>query len=88
MLEAIGWNRGYPDLRSWLEEQEVWDPSSAKPHRPKTALNRTLQRTRRRRSPRLYGEIATGVSLARRQDPAFRKLKTVLQAWFRRAADV
>lgn len=88
VLGAIGWNRGYPDLRSWLEEQKVWDSSSAKPHRPKTALNRTLQRTRRKRSPRLYGQIAADVSLARCHDPAFRKLKTVLRAWFPRTADV
>ncbi len=86
VLQAIGWNRGYADLRSWLLGEKVWDPSSTKPHRPKTALNRTLQRTRRRRSPRLYGEIAADVSLTHCQDSAFQKLKTVLQTWFPRTS--
>lgn len=85
VLKGLGWNRRYAELRSWLEEEEVWDPSSAKPHKPKAALNRTLQRTRRRRSARLYGEIASSVSLTRCQDPAFGKLRTILQAWFPRA---
>ena len=87
VLKGLGWNRGYAELRSWLEEEEVWDHSSAKPHKPKVALNRTLRRTRRRRSARVYGEIAAGVSLTRGQDPAFDKLGTILQAWFPRATD-
>lgn len=87
VLRGLGWNQGYGELRSWLEEEEVWGHSAAKPDEPKTALNRTLQRTRRRRSARLYGEIAAGVALTRCQDPAFRRLKTVLQVWFPRTAD-
>ena len=87
VLKGLGWNRGYAELRSWLEEEEMWDHSSAKPHKPKAALNRTLRRTRRRRSARLYGEIAADVSLARCQDAAFGKLKAILKAWFPLAVD-
>ena len=87
VLKGLGWSRGYAELRSWLEEEEMWDHSSAKPHKPKAALNRTLWRTRRRRSARLYGEIAADVSLARCQDAAFGKLKAILQAWFPLAID-
>ena len=82
VLKGIRWKRGFAELRSWLEKEAVWDHSLAKPQNPKAALERTLRRTRRRRSARLYGEIAAAVSLARCQDAAFRKLKAVLQDWF------
>lgn len=87
VLNGLGWNGEYAELKSWLEEQGLWDRSSAKPHRPKTALNLTLRRTRRRRTARVYGKIAAGVSLLRCEDPAFRKLRTSLRAWFPRARD-
>lgn len=88
VLKGLGWNRGYAELRSWLEEEGVWDPSSTKPHEPKAALYRTLRRTHRRRSARLYGEIASRVSLMRCRDAAFGKLKAILQAWFPRSTDL
>lgn len=86
VLRGLGWNGGYGELRSWLQQESVWDQSSAKPHKPKAALNRTLRRTRRRRSARIYGEIAASVSLARCQDPAFGKLTAILRDWFPSAA--
>ena len=82
VLKGLGWNRGYAELRSWLEEEGVWDHSSEKPHKPKAALKRTLQRTRRRRSARVFGEIGADVSLTKCRDAAFLKMRTVLQAWF------
>ena len=82
VLNRLGWNRGYAELRSWLEEEGVWDHASVKPHKPKEALKRTLQHTRRRRSARLFGEIGADVSLTRCSDAAFCKLRTVLQTWF------
>ena len=82
MLQGLGWHGGYDELKSWLQRENVWDRSSTKPDKPKAALNRTLRRTRRRRSARLYGEIAASVSLARCRDPAFGKLKRILKGWF------
>ena len=82
VLRGLGWNGGYGELKSWLQRENVWDHSSAKPDKPKAALDRTLRRTRRRRSARVYGEIAASVSLARCQDPAFGKLRATFQDWF------
>lgn len=87
VLEGLHWNGGYGALRSWLVKKGDWDRSSAKPHKPKAALTHTLKRTHRRRSARLYGEIAARVSLTRCQDPAFCKLKEILRAWFPLVAD-
>ena len=87
VLKGLGWNRGYADLRAWPEEEGVWDHSSAKPRKPKAALNLTLRRRRRRRSARVYGALADQVSLVQCKDPAFGKLRTILQAWFPRASD-
>ena len=85
VIKGLGWNGGYADLRSWLEEMGVWDHSSAKPRKPKAALSLTLERTDRRRTARVFGKIASQVSLVRCQDPAFGKLRTIVQAWFPRA---
>ena len=82
VVNSLGWDGRYAELQSWLRAENVWDRADAKPHRPKAALNRTLGRTRRRRSARLYGEIAAKVSLAHCHDPAFTGLRTVLQGWF------
>lgn len=79
---GLGWNGKYAELRAWLEESGVWERVSAKPRQPKAALMLTLKRTRRRRSARLYGEIAEHASLAQCRDPAFSKLRTALKAWF------
>lgn len=87
VLKVLGWRGGYAELRCWLQDAGFWDRSAAKPHQPKAALDRTLRSTRKRRTPRLYGEIAASVSLARCENAAFRKLKRILQLWFPRETD-
>ncbi len=82
VLECLGWNHGYAELRSWLAEEKVWSHSLDKPQEPKQALHLTLRHTRRRRSSQIFREIAARVSLAHCQDPAFRKLRATLQDWF------
>jgi len=57
-----------------------------KPDNPKAAMNEALQgaprATRRRRSARIFGDIAAGVPVEGCQDPAFTKLKATLREWF------
>ena len=86
VAEALGWGPDYTRLRSWLTTEGLWGEGSPKPGRPKTAMLRAMRSappsTRRRRSPRVFGEIAASVSLRNCQDPAFQKLKYTLQAWY------
>lgn len=79
---ALRWTQGHQALRSWLAAEQLWDPGSAKPDDPKAAMLRCLQKTRRKRSARIFGEIAAGTSLRGCRDPAFRKIKTVLREWY------
>jgi hypothetical protein len=62
--------------RGFLEEDEL------KPARPKEALEAALRVVRVPRSSAIYKALAEKVSLSRCTDPAFLKLKTVLQQWF------
>lgn len=79
---ALGWTRGHQELRAWLAAEELWDPGAAKPHDPKAAMLKCLRKARRKRSARIFGEIAAGTSLAGCHDPAFRKIRTVLRKWY------
>lgn len=79
---ALGWMGSYSELRSWLEDRGTWEHGSLKPNDPKAVMRSVLQETRRRRSARIFGEIAGGVSLRRCRDPAFRKLTDTLREWF------
>lgn len=85
---ALGWGREYDALRRWLEAKGLWDEGISKPDDPKNAMSQALRgaptASRRRRSARLFGEIAAGVSLEGCQDPAFLKLRRILQEWFPR----
>ena len=82
VLSALRWTQGHQALRSWLAAEQLWNSGSAKPHDPKAAMLRCLQETRRRRSARIFGEIAAGTSLEGCCDPAFGKIRTVLREWY------
>lgn len=83
---ALGWGRRYGQLQTWLGELGLWGPGRQKPDDPKRAMIKALRgaapATRRRRSPRIFGEIAADVSIDGCRDPAFRKLKSTLRKWF------
>jgi len=83
---ALGWGRSYDELRGLLAKAGLWGPGLQKPDDPKqamiTALRSAPRATRRRRSPRIFGEIAAEVSTVDCQDPAFRKLQSTLREWF------
>lgn len=86
VAEALGWGPNYAQLRSRPTTEGFWLEGSPKPRRPKAAVLRALRSappsTRRRRSARLFGEIAASVSFRDCRDPAFQKLKDTLQAWY------
>ena len=87
---ALGWGRRYDELRRGLTEAGLWRPGRRKPDDPKRAMIKALRAatpaTRRRRSPRIFGEIAANVSIEGCKDPAFNKLRTTLQDWFPEAS--
>lgn len=78
----LGWSGQAPDLRSWLRNRGLLGKENSKPDRPKEALEAALKQIRKPRSSALYRAIAQKVSLAKCADPAFVKLKSVLQSWF------
>ncbi len=84
---GLGWGGSYGELRSRLHGEGLWEDVSNKPGHPKEALRRTLVLTRRRKSARIYGEILAKVSLMGCRDPAFCKMRTLLQDWFPRATN-
>ena len=60
-----------------------------KPNDPKAAMIQALKgassATRRRRSARIFGEIAANTPLDGCEDPAFKKLTATLREWFPKA---
>ena len=83
---ALGWERRYDDLRSWLAQRGLWDDGLPKPNDPKAAMDHALKgasrATRRRRSARIFGEIAAATPFEGCEDPAFKKLTATLREWF------
>jgi len=83
--QTLGWSGASPTLREWLESKQFIVSEQRKPPHPKEALEAALKLKRKRRSASLYGDLAAKVSLSRCIDPAFQKLKTILQSWFQTA---
>jgi hypothetical protein len=81
----LGWSHRQPDLRSWLTTKRILAEGAVKPERPKEALEAALREVRKPRSSALYEALALKLSLAKCTDPAFGKLRTVLQRWFSEA---
>ena len=83
---ALGWEKRDEELRSWLGRRGFWKSGHIKPSNPKAAMKEVLQgaprATRRRRSARIFGDIAAGVPVEGCEDPAFGKLKATLREWF------
>jgi hypothetical protein len=79
---VLGWERKVPNLRTWLKQQQFLTSEQVKPERPKETMERALLIARKPRSSALYFHLAQRVSFERCSDPAFLKLKSVLQNWF------
>jgi hypothetical protein len=69
-------------IREWLRERGFEFSADDKPIRPKEALEALRPVIRRPRSSSLYEQITGSISLARCSDPAFKRLKSQVQAWF------
>ena len=78
----LHWEQRQPDLRAWLRDQGLLGRDAVKPARPKEALEAALRAVRMPRSSAIYEALAKKVSVQRCEDPAFGKLKAVIQGWF------
>lgn len=82
--EVLGWHQRRPPLRRWLQSKTAyWTKGLPKPDRPKEAMESALFEARKQKSPSLYEDLAARVPIDRCEDPSFRKLKRVLNNWFR-----
>lgn len=87
IVPALAWHGNYGSLRNWLSERKLWPVSEAKPPDPKKALEAVMKHTKRRRSPRIYEQIAQAANFEHCQDAAFDELKNTLQLWFPLGSD-
>jgi len=79
---CLGWEGRDPSLRTWLRENNYWTEDTLKPADPKAAVQAALQEMGKPRSSSIYHQLAQCVSLHRCTDPAFHRLKCLLQRWF------
>ena len=79
--QIIDWSQSQ-SIRSWLEINDHLFPGEIKPTDPQAAFDEMLELQGKRRSRRLFADIARTVSLSRCQDRAFQKFRTTLQRWF------
>lgn len=83
VAEALGWQQhGWSALRQWLEKQGLWSQGQAKPPAPKKAMQQALRKVGKPWSAAIFKQLAARVGLRRCTDPAFLKLRKVLQSWF------
>ena len=82
----LGWGEDVADLRRHLSSRGLWQRRDRKPPDPKGAMRTAMEYAppghRRRRSARLFHEIAASAAVDHCQDPAFNELRRTLQAWF------
>ena len=80
--QILGWRGRDPGLRRALEDRNLWKPGNSKPVDPKAALEWATRQAGKRRDTPLYRELARKVSTRGCRDPAFLRLKKLLQGWF------
>lgn len=79
---VLGWPQPMGEMRSALENEDLWRDGDAKPKDPKATVDWLLHRTRRPRSSSLFRELAGKVSLQRCEDRSFLRLASLLRGWF------
>jgi hypothetical protein len=79
---VLGWKDRDTELRSWLRAQGYLVEGQVKPARPKEAVEDALRIVKKPISSSIYSELTRRVSLEHCVDPAFVKLKGILQRWF------
>ncbi|MDI6755744.1 MAG: hypothetical protein QME78_15275 [Thermodesulfobacteriota bacterium] len=79
--KILGWHN-FPKMKKFIVEHNLWEIESAKPKRPKEAIEIALREKRIPRSSSIYKEIAETVSFRNCTDEAFIKFRDTLVAWF------
>jgi hypothetical protein len=79
--EALRWT-GPQNLREWVTETGHLKEAEAKPRDSKKALEDACRCVGKRWSSSIHQRIATQARFENCTDPAFLKLKSVLQSWF------
>jgi hypothetical protein len=84
VCRCLGWSTGYRELRRWVEEQGLWRKGDSKPNDPKKAVELALRKVNKSRSSSIYEKLSRQIAFEQCTDPAFLKLKSLLQEWFPR----
>ena len=82
LVKILEWTEDQ-GIREWLTGRGYAFDNSQKPMRPKEALNELMIWLNQPRSSVLYERITGKISLAHCVDPAFGRLRSTLQSWFR-----
>ncbi|MEK7384329.1 MAG: hypothetical protein AAB262_13720 [Elusimicrobiota bacterium] len=78
---VLGWSGRRPALRDWLVQKEFLVNATAKPSRPKEALEAALRHVKKPRSSAIYQALAEKVSLQECVDPSFARFRAILKKW-------
>lgn len=84
---ALGWKGDFAGLRRHLEDRRPWTNDGPKPEDPKRAMRVALEdapHPQKRRSARLFFDLARRTTLAGCTDAAFLELRKTLRTWFPR----
>ena len=82
VADQLGWGAAARQLRAWLLAEGLLQPGQVKPSEPKEAMKKATQKVGMQFSKAIHQSLAASVSFKRCVDPAFTKLKTLLQTWF------
>ncbi|MBI1289971.1 hypothetical protein GC173_01835 [bacterium] len=83
VVKVLGWNGEEQALAGFLREKGFRQNSRGKWEPPKEAMEAALvQKGKPRKSASYYGEIAKQASFKNCEDPAFKRLLTILRGWF------
>ena len=73
----LGWGQDVANLRRHLSSRGLWEPCDRKPSDPKGAMRTAMECAapgrRRKRSARIFHEIADSAAVDHCQDPAFKR---------------
>lgn len=78
----LGWRSDTRDLKRWLVNEGHWEEGSAKPQRPKEAMEHALRFAQRPRSSSIYAKLAESVTLKGCTDESLQRLLVILRGWF------
>lgn len=84
VCSVLGYDGTFVALRTRLENEGFWQPTKAKPDRPKEAVEWTLRQSKKARSSAIYQKLATRITARGCTDPAFHTLRNALLRWFPR----